>query len=169
MPLQPKNTVYKFLDSPAAVVTVPFDQTGTGTISTQGKNLVGSGTSFKSVLSAGAWIFNGTDEVRQVIQVLSDTTAVLSAAFTTDLSSATFKFVSALDANAREISMLIPMTQSDGTTANTWGTIDGEDFPNGVPCNFSKANRENSSRPDMIDPVVLDVTSTQCIVTIQYQ
>lgn len=170
MPSQPKNTFYTFLDNPSDVVTVPLDQTGSGTISTQGVKLIGAGTAFKTTLAAGAWIFNGTDEVRRVILVIDNTNAVLEAEFSSNITGGSdFKYISSLDAMAREISIMIPVTEDDLTTQNSWGTLDGQPLPSGAPANFSKTNRDNSSRPDFVDPVVLDVTGTQAMIGIQYQ
>lgn len=81
---------------------------GTGTVTSVGRIVTGTSTLFlteiggnslfggignPSTVVEGAWLFNGTNEVRQIKEVVSDTQLVLEQAFTSDLSSASVKIV----------------------------------------------------------------------------
>lgn len=65
---------------------------GTGTISTSGRTVTGSGTSFTTELNARYWI-TAAGESRQIITMQSDTAATISSAFSSDLSGESFVIV----------------------------------------------------------------------------
>ncbi len=78
----------------------------TGTFSSVGKNVTGVGTLFTSEIGgglsmvgqptivAGGYLFNGVDEVREILDVITDTNLVLKNAFTSDVLAGTaVKFV----------------------------------------------------------------------------
>lgn len=160
-----QNTNNKLIDNQK--VTAPFNETGTGTISTDKLGLIGTGTIFKTELLKGAYILDlPNDEYKKVVEVISDTYAILESAFTTDLPALTaMDYIPAWKGNVREISVIIPALKQDMVTANPWGKIDGEDFPPGVGNSFSKANRDNSSVMDVLNPLILDASGTQMYVT----
>lgn len=71
----------------AAPDTVPTSLTPGGqTMSTTGKWVTGVGTSFTTQLAPGAWIVDlATTEIRRVVQVVDNTTALLEQPFTADI------------------------------------------------------------------------------------
>lgn len=157
-----------FLDN--AKATAPQNEAGTGTIQTIGLGVKGTGTAFKTQLARGAYIVDLTaNEFRMVVEVVSDTYAILESAFSADIPAATaLNYIPAWKGNVREIAAIIPVYQQDNTTENAWGSIGGEVFPPGVGFNVSKANRDKSSSMDMIKPVIMDATGTQIRVTLTY-
>lgn len=62
-----------------------LEQTNTGTITSSGTSVTGSGTLFLSELFAGAFIAGTTNEYREVLTIASDTALTLSAAFSVDI------------------------------------------------------------------------------------
>ncbi len=150
--------------------TAPLYGVGTGTISTNKLGLIGSGTVFKTQLEAGAFIVNfSTDEIVRVVEVVSDVYAILEKQFTSEITAASpMNYIPKYKSNVREIGVIIPVYQEDNTTENTWGVVNGASTPPGVGVNFSKANRDRSSRMDMVYPIIVDATSTQALVEITY-
>ena len=71
-------------DAPSTFPTVA----GTGTVSSNGTALTGSGTAFLAELNARYWIIAG-GQTRQVIKMASDTDATLDAAFAPNLAAGT--------------------------------------------------------------------------------
>ena len=67
---------------------------GTGTISTSGTTITGSGTSFLTEMVGRVWI-KANGEYRQIQSVSSDTSATLISAFSTNLSGETFQRIRA--------------------------------------------------------------------------
>ena len=65
---------------------------GTGTISTSGTTVTGSGTAFTTQITGRMWIKNGSN-YRRVIAVTSNTAATLESAFPSNLSGASFDIV----------------------------------------------------------------------------
>lgn len=158
-----KNNFYNLITDKR---TVPFNETGTGTIETNKLGIIGTGTAFKTELKRGAWIVDLTNnEIRKVESVESDTYAILVSAFSTDIAAASpLDYIPAWKGNAREISIIIPLTDQGGT-ANDWGQVDGEDFPPGLPYTISKSSRDDSSVMDVVNPIIVDATDTQMGVT----
>lgn len=74
-----------FQHSPSTFPTVA----GTGTISTNGTTVTGSGTAFNTETNGRFWIESG-GVARQIIKVASNTAATLDEAFPSDLSGASF-------------------------------------------------------------------------------
>ena len=62
-----------------------LDQTLTGTITSSGTTVTGSGTLFLSELFSGAFIAGTANEYREVLSIASDTSLTLSAAFSVDI------------------------------------------------------------------------------------
>ncbi len=65
---------------------------GTGTISTSGTTVTGTGTAFTTQITGRMWIKNGSN-YRRVIAVTSNTSATLESAFPSNLSGASFDIV----------------------------------------------------------------------------
>lgn len=154
-----KNTVY-FVSSTKQ--TVPASANGTGTIITSGKNVTGTGTSFKTEMPVGSWLVDlSQDEVRKVLEVLSDTEAILDHAFSVDLSSAAPNIIPSKD--AKPVSIAIQIVSGSGN-----GLIDGEVMYDGTSVSFSKDSRPQTNFNDSVDPLILDAASTVAQVLIQY-
>jgi len=161
-----KNTQYTLITDKRCV---PFNVSGTGTITTTGIGITGVGTIFRTELKRGAYIYNAsTSEVRMVVDIPSDTYAVMESPFTAELTAVTLPYIESYKSNARSISVMIPVTKQDLTTANAWGFIDGQAYPPGVPITFEKANRIISGSMDCINPIIVDATGTQMLVGIEY-
>ncbi len=163
-----KNTEYFLLDDEKR--TLPFNETGTGTLSTNKLGVIGVNTLFMTELSNGAWLVDITNnEVRRVIRIDSDTYAILDEPFTNDLPALSIvDYIPGWKKNARNLSYVIPVYKQDMTTQNPWGEVDGEDFPPGLPMSFSKENRDRSSSMDLVNPVFLDATGTQMAASVMY-
>jgi hypothetical protein len=69
--------------------TIPTASTVTGTLSSTGTRVTGTGTLFLSEFRQGDYLFNSTaatnPAVREVIHILSDTVMVISSAFPADV------------------------------------------------------------------------------------
>lgn len=64
----------------SAVNTIPTVRTGTGTMSSTGKVVTGTGTAFLSEIKIGFKLFNGV-ELKTVTKVFSDTSIEIDSAF----------------------------------------------------------------------------------------
>ncbi len=150
--------------------TAPLNEVGTGTIATIKLGIIGSGTLFKSELKVGSYIIDFTNnQMKRVVEVTSDTTAILESAFGTDLApSSQMDYIPAWKTNVREIAAIVPVYKQDNTTANIWGKMDNIDTPPGIGVNFSKAQRDRSSGSDVVVPVIMDATGTQIFVTLTF-
>lgn len=163
------NNPYYLLDNTKACI--PANEAGTGTIETVKNGIIGTGTSFKTELANGAWLVDLTNnEVRKVIQVESDTYAILDSPFTADIGAGTsLDYVPGWKTNRiREASIVIPVYQQDNTTENAWGVLitnSVEDFPPGLPRTVCKSSHDGGSPVAMIHPVIFDATDTQLAVT----
>jgi len=145
-----KNSGYYSL---AAKSTVPASSTKTGTVSTAGKNVTGTGTLFRSELKPGDWIVDlSQDEVRKVDEIRDNTFLVLDSAFTADLVGAALVVVRS---RVKQVSI--------GNTGGTNGEIDGVAIIPGQTVNFQK-NGKNPDGKDFIDPVIVDPASTTIII-----
>jgi len=152
-----KNSIYEYTTTKR---TVPLSGAKTGTCITEGTIVTGTGTSFLSQMPAGSWLVDlSANEIRKVIRVDSDTSAVLQQAFTVDLASAAPDVILASDLNIVTISLSIP-------TGGANGEIDGVTFPVGQSITFSKDSRSTSSTRDFIDPLIVDATETTMMILI---
>lgn len=144
-------------------IIVPFSASGTGTVSTQSTGVVGVGTKFLTELVNGAWIVDlSANEFREVMDVLSDTEALIAQPFTVDLSSISLVIIK--KPRPCEIAVMIPIGNASGTIITTESSI----LPVGLPINISKANRDESSARDLIAPCIIDATGTVAIISILY-
>ena len=143
------------------VQTVPLSTAGTGTITTSGIGVVGSGTSFTTELSKGAWIFNDTDEIRRVNYVESDTVAYLEDAFSSEFSADAFSYIKSNKSQCKSISVAVPLGEANAT-------INGGDLVAGRPVTNEKTGNSNNGSRDFVNPVIIDATSTLVDYSIQY-
>ena len=153
-----KNTFY---DSISGAQTIPASANATGTISTDGAAVTGTGTLFKTEMPKGSWLTSiGADEIRQVLTVESDTLVYLSDAFTADLAAGTPNVIHTSKLNISAISISVPAAAAAACT------VDGVTFPKGAALTFSKDGRSTSSVRDFIDPIVVDATGSTMLISI---
>lgn len=147
-----KNTKYFLVTGKQ---TVPESTSGTGTIETTGTAVIGTGTSFTTQMTPGAWLVDlGQDELRKVIKVASDTLAYVDVAFTSNIAALTTpNIIPAKNVGVVTIAGQIPAGQADGE-------LDGEIFYAGTSFSFSKDSRDHSSARDLVDPVIVDGSGT---------
>lgn len=151
-----KNTQYYYqttLDS------VPSSIAGSGTIVTAGTLVTGTGTSFLTEMPVGSWLVSASaGEVRRVISVTSNTSALIDYGFTINLGAAAPRIITPIRADVKEISI----TNAGGVAT----TIDGETFPANSYVTVSKAHRHDSSYQDTVNPIVIDGATSECMVLI---
>lgn len=154
-----KNTEYYRITN--TKTTVPAPANGTGTIDTDGKSVIGTGTLFLSEMRAGAWLVDTSqDEVRKVLQVESDTLAYLSNAFSSDIAALTTpSIIASDDLNIRGLSVAILSGLTDGE-------IDGVVFDNGDSVVFGKFSDNKDGFKSFVDPIIVEATGTDVKVTI---
>jgi len=157
-----KNTVYNLITDKR---TIPYNANGTGTISTAGAFVIGTGTLFTTEMPRGSWLVDESqNEIRYVVAVDSDTKAILSQAFTVNIAALTTpSIIHAKDTNVVSIALSCP------STASADPTIDGVSFPKGNTVSFSKDSRDKSGTRDMVDPIILDASATVTGVLIMMQ
>jgi hypothetical protein len=137
--------------------SIPFNQAGTGTITTFGTAIVGVGTAFLTELKAGSYLVSESQwETRRVYRVDSDTSAFMDEAFTSDLGSAAPSIIPWYLAKAVEIDLK--------TSSNI--LLDNKAFT-GI-LNISKASRDRSSARDIVKPIMVDATGGTLNVNILY-
>lgn len=118
------------------------------TMSTTGKWVNGVGTFFTLELAPGAWIFDyANDEVRKVIEVVDDTTALLESPFTTDIVPMTaynyipLYFVKEIGCSA---------------TGGTY-TVDTVTVPAGTSLSWGKTSgMKDTSTNNWVDPIIVN-------------
>lgn len=137
----------------------------TGTLTSSGRIVTGVGTLFMSEIASGlsqigspsttrpnGWIFNGSNEVAQIKDVVNDTTLVLDEAFTADiLISQTVKFVKP----SRVVQMSLMSVEAGGiVNGQTLGAAE-----------FTGWGMTASQNARTVDPVVIDSTTSDVRVT----
>jgi len=149
-----KNSIYYSITSK---VTVPATATKTGTITTKGKNVVGTGTKFNSEIKKGDWIADlvTNNELRIVTDVRDNLFLTIDSAFSADIGGATLTVVRS---RAKQISL----ANAGGATA----TIDGTTMAVGESVTYPKSNK-NPDGKDFIDPLLVNATGTTVKVQIQ--
>ena len=144
--------------------TVPKSTSGSGTISTNGVNVVsqyitGSGTSFQTESERGAWIWDtDNDELRKVKEVISDTELVVFGSFTNEFSAISLKYISKDDAQI--IFMEVDNTGGSATTIDGVALGSAKVFTDGQP--------DNNSVARLCLPRVVDGATSNCTVTLTY-
>jgi len=141
--------------------SIPKNEAGTGTITTNGLAIVGVGTSFLTQMIAGSYLVSlAQNECRRVCRVDSDTVAFLERPFSYNLSaSAAPQIIKKWKASPKEISMKIDSADADGQ-------LDGVAF-SGI-LTLSKSSADHSSQWDKIDPVVVNAIGTAMDISILY-
>lgn len=133
---------------------------GTGTVSSVGRIVTGTGTLFlteiggnslyngignPSTVVEGAYLFNGTDEVRRIKEVISDTQLILEAAFTANLSGSSVKIVA--ESRTKQFSFVL----ISGTVI-----VDGVTLATSEMSGFGDTAANNTYT---LDPIVINATS----------
>lgn len=127
------------------------------TIETVGTKVIGTDTAF-SQLNEGDYILDlANDEMRIIDTVVSSTEAYLKSAFTSNLAAGTALEMIFKKDFVKEINI----ENVDAGTA----TVDGQNLAAGKKISFSKIANRLSSKRGFIDPVILDATSSDCLVT----
>lgn len=153
-----KNTFYDLITDKR---TIPYNETATGTCSTNGTRVDGVGTLFRSEMRSGSWLVDLTNnEIREVDSVESDTVAFLKQAFTSDLASGAFEIIKATEAQVVSIGVQVP------SSAAADAELDGSVFAKGTSLTFSKDSRDGNKSKDFIDPIIVDASGTSVQVLI---
>lgn len=163
------NFKNNFYDSITNKRSIPYSAATTGTVTSTGVNVVGTGTLFIAECPPGSWFVDlAANEVRKVKSVISDTRLVLEEAFTVDLAAvATPQVIHAKEMKAVEIEVFIPLVVAPGGANNAFGVIDGIAFPSGYVRKLSKSSKGESKR-STIDPIIVDASATVMTVSILY-
>lgn len=155
---------------------IPYATLKTGTIVTAGTGVTGIGTLFNTEMKAGSYLVDITNnEYRKIIRLGadgggSDTIAILDAPFSNVVTGQPL-VIDFDNANPVEILVLIPTLNSSGDSNTSGFVVDNETatakyFPIGFPYKPSKANRDRSSITDGINPIIVDASGTEMVVTI---
>lgn len=142
-------------------VSIPANESGTGTIVTFGQAIVGTGTLFLTEMIAGSYLVAiAQNECRRVIRVDSNTIAFLEKPFSYNLAvGAAPQIIKKFKASPKEISIKIDSADADGQ-------LDGVAF-SGI-LTLSKSSTDGSSGRDVVDPVVVNALGTTMDVSILY-
>ena len=154
-----KNTIFYSIDNTAE--TVPASASGTGTLKTVGKGVVGTNTLFKTEMRAGSWLVDlSQNEIRKVVHVASNTEAELDYAFTSDIAAGTTPDIIAYtDLNIKSISVAISSLLAQGE-------IDGNTLNPGGALTWQKNSSEKTDSRSFVEPIIADATGTVIDVTI---
>jgi len=144
--------------------TVPAPANGTGTIETEGTGVIGTGTSFRSEMRKGSWLVKiGSDEIRVVERVESDTLAILREAFTVDIAALTTpSIISNTSLNIKTLSVGILTGLNDGE-------LNGVVLDNGTSIVFTKEGNDKDGFKSFIDPVIIDAATNSTTITVTIQ
>ena len=142
----------------SAIDTVPASVASSGgTITSSGVFVRGVGTTFTNDFNVGDWIFDAVsnNEIRRVTGITSDLLLTIDEPFTADIAVA-----QAYRITAASTLVFIGVALPTGVTAD----IDGASIPAGTALNWSRADK-SSTTPTMIDPIVVDPTAGDVIIT----
>lgn len=143
-----KNSIFQVYSN--AHDTFPASTSEAGTVSTDnttnGKWVVGVGTSFKT-LELGGWIVDIThDEIRKITRISDDLNLTIDQPFSNSLSAIGLVYIS--PSIYTEISIVFSGT----------GKIDGNAVPANIGFSWGKTGRDMSSQRDFVDPIIVDST-----------
>jgi hypothetical protein len=134
-------------------VSIPQSANGTGTIVTNKLGVTGTGTLFLTEMPAGSWIYQPTgNELRKVIEVQSNTYAILESAFTTEIAAAAPAIIDNKKAKAK--GYVFTALTAVGTMVDNTGTMVAV-LPIGVPVPISKLGNDRTSRADLLSPTII--------------
>lgn len=141
--------------------TVPQSDAKTGTFTTSGKVVTGSGTSFLTEVKIGDWLVNlAGDEVAEVIKVNSDTQLEIKFKFSSDVAAATA--VRIVDSRIAKV-MYMELSNDGGVDT----TIDGETFLADKATSFGQPN-VRGERHGLVVPKVVDGATSNVTVNIEW-
>ena len=148
-----KQTIYETISDKRSI---PFNSAGTGTVSTRALAISGFGSIFTTEMRAGSYLVNlATNEAIRVIRVDSDTKAFLEKPFAADMTTITPQIIKAEQVKVKKIKL---------TTAAA-NFIDGKAFTGTFE--NDKLGNDRSSRPDLIEPIIVDSTAGATVVEIE--
>jgi hypothetical protein len=150
-----KNTEYSVVTGNQ---TLPISATGTGTVTTDGKSVIGVGTKFITEMPAGSWLVDlANTEIRRITSVESDTVAYFTNPFTVGLSADAISVIHERLTNVVAISV-----KAVGGAI----LIDGSSLPDGEAMTFSKDSRDDSGQNDFVDPIIVDANGNSILALI---
>ncbi len=155
---------------------IPYASLITGTIVTNGTGVTGTGTLFNTEMKTGSYLVDlAHNEYRQIRRLGadgggSDTIGILDKPFSNVVTGQPL-VIDVLNASPVEISVIIPILDAMGSSNASGLIVDNytattKYFPAGLPYTISKANRDRSALTDSINPIIVDASGTQMIVTI---
>lgn len=100
----PQNFTNTVIDLFNTLDTYPRNALKTGTMSSNGNVVTGNGTAFKTELDVGQFLYNGTDEIRRIDDIESDTRLTIRLAFTVPMAAAAVRAVK--PGKVRQLSVL---------------------------------------------------------------
>ncbi len=154
-----KNSVYKYYNNTKNTFPLSTAKTGTMTIASGQKIVVGAGTLFTTEVQINGWLYiPAQNEIRKITGKSTDTTISIDYPFTSAVAALTAVLYIEPN-NYKEISVAIPIGSGNGV-------LDGEVLPAGMAMSFSKASRgsNQSGVEDLVDPIIIDVTGSQATV-----
>lgn len=139
-----------------------FRNTAGTSVATAAVNGVPTYTLFTKQCVVGDFIYNATQsEVHKIVYISNDLSMQIQEAFGSDLANQAL-LISPCSPRPKEISILIP-------NGNAAGLIDGVSWAAGIAFDVSKDGQYNNGRDDgQPDPILLDMTGTTAIVSINY-
>lgn len=144
--------------NPVLVTTkrcVPLEQAKTGTVSSTGKIITGTGTLFTTEAQGGQWVYSSSqNEVRRIIKISSATELEIDFPFTTPLVAAPFVVVP-----ASRYTKLQYFNVGGGIAQ-----IDGVNIAAAATGAF-EINRDSVSKHDFLDPIIVDGSVSNILLT----
>jgi hypothetical protein len=143
-----KNDKYYAITNTAAVV--PASTTKTGTITTDGVYVNGTGTLFRSELKPGDWIVDVSQtECRKVLTIGTDLNLSIDSAFTNPIVAGALNVV-------RSRARMISVSNDGGADAD----VDGVVMKDGAAVTFTTTSKNTYDTNYFIDPLIVDATGT---------
>jgi len=128
--------------------TVPASTAGTGTFSSTGIVVTGTGTNF-NLLESGDYLINETaTNIQEVDRVISDTKLRLKEAFSANASGEDFKYIKRRDCKLTNLSI------AAGEGADT--SIDGVELKDGNAVNLEVAQADKDRGKRFLKPVFIE-------------
>ncbi len=140
--------------------SIPLSSVGAGTISSAvgfPNHIIGDSTAFLSELAIDDWIYiKAQNAFARVESIQSDEELHLDEGFAVPLAGANFDITPA--SRFTEISFLV--------TGSSNVTVDGITYTPDTSQNFSKASSAGSHRRQFVDPIDINASGSEVIVTV---
>lgn len=149
-----KNSHYTVVGS---LDTVPASALATGDITTDGAQVTGIATLFLSEVQVGDWLFDKitNNEIRRVTSIGSDTILYVDEAFSVDIAGA----------QAFRITRSVLTFIGIGIPAGATGFIDNTAVTEKTSMNWSSADNQSGVANIFVDPVVIEPTAGNFLIT----